>query len=65
MTDVPKMFAELTCIIEDLHGVAIEGQAPDLSPDIQLCLIASISTGLISIFTMSAKTRKAVMELQS
>lgn len=64
MTDVPKIFADLTSAIEDLHGIAVEGQAPNLTSDIQLCLLASISTGLTSLCAMSKKTRKAVSELQ-
>lgn len=46
MTDVHKMFADLTAAIEDLHSIAVEGQAPNLTPDIQLVLLAAISTGL-------------------
>lgn len=65
MTDVPSMFAELTSAIEDLHGIAVEGLAPNLSSDIQLCLLASISTGLTSLCAMSKKTSKAISELQS
>lgn len=43
MTDVPKMFADLTSAIEDPQGIALEGQAPTLSSDTQLCLLASFA----------------------
>lgn len=65
MTDVRKMFAGITAAIEDLHGIALEGQASNLSPDIHFCLIVSISNGLTSLCAMSKETRKAVLELQS
>lgn len=65
MTDVPKMFAELTCAIEDLHGIAVEGQAPNLSPDIQLFLLNSINAGLTSIGVAVRQASKALTELQS
>lgn len=65
MTDICKMFADLTCAIEDLHGIAVEGQAPNLSPDIQICLLTSISRGLTSIRAISKKARNAASEIQS
>lgn len=65
MTDVRELFADLTGAIEDLHGIAVEGQAPNLSPDIQLCLLTSISLGLTSIRAISKKARSAVWDIQS
>lgn len=64
MTDLRKLFADLTCAIEDLHGIAVEGQAPNLSPDIQLCLLTSISAGLNSMCGLVTRMTNAVSELQ-
>lgn len=63
MTDVRKSFADLTGAIEDLHGIAVEGQAPDLSPDIQLCLLASIDGGLASMRAVVARITRVISEL--
>lgn len=49
MTDIRQMFANLTCAIEDLHSIAVEGQAPDLTSDIQLYLLAATSAALNSM----------------
>jgi hypothetical protein len=35
VTDVRRLFADLTAALEDLHGLAVEGQHPDHTPDIQ------------------------------
>lgn len=63
MTDVRKSFADLTAAIEDIHGIAVEGQAPNLSPDIQLCLLASIDAGLASMRGFVARTQNVISEL--
>ena len=65
MTDVRKMFVDITAAIEDLHGIALDGQASNLSPDVHFCLIVSISNGLTSLCEITKETRKAVMELQT
>lgn len=64
MTDVRKLFADLTAAIEDLHGIAVEGQAPNQSPDIQLCLLAAISASLNSMCGLVTRMTNAVSELQ-
>lgn len=46
MKTVQHLFADLTALIEDLHGIAVEGQAPDASADMRSVLATSISTGL-------------------
>lgn len=46
MKDVPKLFADITMVLEDLHGVAVEGQRSDLSPDMQAALLSSVRTGI-------------------
>lgn len=62
MTQVQKSFADLTSAIEDLHAIAVEGQASGLSSDIQLCLLACIEVGLVSIQTIIAAIATRVSE---
>lgn len=62
MTDVRKSFADLTAAIEDLHGIAVEGQAPSLSSDIQLCLLGSIDAGLTAMTQLVSRMTNAVSE---
>lgn len=39
-------FADLTALLEDLHGLAVEGQHPDLCEDISKTLCANLRLGL-------------------
>ncbi len=46
MIEPAELFARLTCEIEDLHGLAVEGQAAD-QPDEALSVLATeICNGL-------------------
>jgi hypothetical protein len=64
MTDVRKLFADLTGAIEDLHGIAVEGQAPNLSPDIQLCLLGAIGASLNSMCSLVKRITNTVPDRQ-
>lgn len=46
MTSVRQLFTDLTALIEDVHGVAVEGQATGLSSDIQAVLARAVDHGL-------------------
>jgi len=35
---VPRLFADITAMLEDMHAVAVEGQRCDNSHDMQLAL---------------------------
>lgn len=42
MTEPAELFARLTCEIEDMHGLAIEGQRLDQPPEVNAALVRSI-----------------------
>jgi len=53
---VPRLFADITAMLEDMHAVAVEGQRLDNSPDMQKalnCLLrsrtATVDASLASI----------------
>ena len=46
---VPKLFAEITAKLEDLHAVAIEGQRSDNSPDMQRVLASQLRMDMIRL----------------
>lgn len=46
MKDIHELFADLTALLEDLHGVAVEGQQAGLSPDMQAVLLSSVRDGV-------------------
>ncbi|MGB3795566.1 MAG: hypothetical protein WA957_04605 [Alteraurantiacibacter sp.] len=43
------MFADITAKLEDLHGIAVEGQRRDNAPDMQNVLNIHLSSGLVAL----------------
>ena len=39
------LFADTTALLEDLHGVAVEGQHPDITPDMHAALASHLRLG--------------------
>lgn len=64
MTDIRKMFADLTCAIEDVHAIAVEGQVPNLSSDIQLSLLIAVSDSLNSMCALVMCMTNTVSDLR-
>lgn len=60
MSDPSELFARLTCQIEDLHGIAFEGQAASLSDDERLALAAHICNGLQGARKILRQIRQAL-----
>lgn len=46
---IPHLFADVTALLEDMHGVAVEGQRPDNPPELQLALAASLRPDIIRL----------------
>lgn len=46
---VPRLFADVTAKLEDLHSVAVEGQRRDNSRDMQRALACQLRMGIISL----------------
>lgn len=46
---VARMFADATALLEDMHGVAVEGQRRDNPAELQLALASSLRIGLVRI----------------
>lgn len=46
MTDPLELFAKLTCCLEDLHGLAVEGQAADQPTEMLLILAEHSCNGV-------------------
>jgi len=49
--DIPERFAMMTCVLEDLHSHAVEGQAADLTPDMQMPLLHALKQGARAIIS--------------
>ena len=46
---VPRLFADVTAKLEDLHSIAVEGQCRDNAPDMQLVLHVHLRSGLAAL----------------
>ena len=46
MSEASRLFAQLTGELEDIHGLAVEGQAADQPPQVLHALADSVATGL-------------------
>ncbi len=44
---IGELFADLTMALEDMHGVAVDGQARDLTPDAALALLERLRVALV------------------
>lgn len=50
MTDgVPHLFAALKSMLEDMHGIAVEGQRRDNAPDMQRVLISQMRMAIVAV----------------
>jgi len=49
MKSVSQKFADVTAVLEDMHGIAVEGQAKDLTPDMQAALLMSLRSSLADL----------------
>ena len=46
MSEATRLFARLTGELEDLHGLAVEGQVYDQPPEVLHALADGVATGL-------------------
>ena len=46
MKSAQERFADLRAMLEDLHGLAVEGVHPDLTQEVAMALCASLIAGL-------------------
>ncbi len=56
--DTSRKFAEITCLLEDLHGIAVEGQAASQSDCFYNVLIMALENGC-------RKMAKSIASIQS
>jgi hypothetical protein len=59
VSEPAELFARLTCEIEDMHGLAIEGQRPDQPSEIIDALVLSIRLRLTQCGRITAQITDA------
>jgi hypothetical protein len=45
MNSAASIFVEITSVLEDMHGIAIEGHEPDIAPNEGCALLAALRVG--------------------
>lgn len=60
MSSVTTLFAEVTGKLEDLHAIAIEGQAPDAPGDMRWAMLGMMSVGLSDLQIAVRAIREAL-----
>lgn len=61
---VPKLFADITAKLEDLHAVAVEGQCHDHSADMQIVFAAHLCMGVAALETALQQVRRQLADDQ-
>ena len=49
MKAIPHLFANITAHAEDFHGISVEGQRRDNSPDMQRALACHLRTAIAAM----------------
>ena len=49
MRDVRNLFADIRSALEDMHGIAVEGQRRDNAPDIQRVLVSLLRMTIVAV----------------
>jgi len=57
---IPRLFANVTAKLEDLHSVAVEGQRRDNSRDMQRALVSQLRMGFVSLDTSLAAIKRGL-----
>lgn len=55
MKSPSNLFADVTAILEDLHGLAVEGQSVNLHDHARRVLVADLTTGIARLQRKLAK----------
>ncbi|MCJ2183930.1 hypothetical protein MTR62_14680 [Novosphingobium sp. 1949] len=53
--NVPRLFADITALLEDMHAVAVEGQRRDNAPDMQSALVGLLQSRVATLDASLAK----------
>lgn len=64
MNSVQHLFTDLTAALEDLHGVAVEGQSPHATPDIHEGLLACVRMGIVRLQGIAGSIDDALIRLR-
>lgn len=53
--NVPRLFADITALLEDMHAVAVEGQRRDNASDMQRALVGLLQSRVVTLDASLAK----------
>lgn len=55
---IPRLFADITAKLEDMHMIAVEGQRRDNAPDMHRVLACQLRMGVASLDTSLANIKR-------
>jgi hypothetical protein len=61
---VQHLFGDLTAALEDMHSVAVEGQSPHASGDMQASLLSCVRAGLSGLERIADSIGSAITAVQ-
>lgn len=64
MIDTAELFAQMTCQIEDLHGIAVEGQEADLPTEVSRAFADLLATGLQRANAITTQIERSLGDVQ-
>lgn len=50
---IPRLFADVSTLLEDLHGLAVEGLASDQPADIRRVLVRDLRCGIAQLDSLT------------
>lgn len=59
---IPRLFADITAKLEDMHMIAVEGQRRDNAPDMNRVLACQLRMGIASLDRSLAKIKRRLGE---
>ena len=46
---IPNLFADIKSALEEMHGIAVEGQRRDNAPDMQKVLVSQLRMTIVAV----------------
>ncbi len=59
---IPRLFADITAMLEDMHAVAVDGQAHDNAPDMQRVLVCQLRMRSVALDAAMARIKRLLGE---
>lgn len=59
---IPRLFADITATLEDMHAIAVDGQSRDNTPDMQRVLVCQLRMRSVALDAALARIKQRLGE---